>query len=185
MRTALCLSAYVALSGCWYGTAKPASPARATVGETECESGSYRAATIVVDAVGVAAATAGLIGLSTGRDEDVSGGLLSVGMGVAAFGAPIIHLAHGRAGRAGGSYGMRAMSATMGMLVGYAAGCNANREDWLCGFEGMLWGTMGGLAVGATLDAVLLHDDSAERPAFSPTVSHGDGITRVGIAGAF
>lgn len=175
----------VALSGCWHGGTQPATPSRPTPPPAPtASSGSYRAITVAVDAVGVAAMATGLIGLERGYNDDVSGGLYSVGLGVASFGGPLVHLAHGRTGRAGGSYGIRALTITTGWMVGYGVGCIGDR-DILCGLEGMFWGAAGGLAAGAVLDAVLLHDDSAERPTWSPAVTHTDGTTRVGIAGAF
>lgn len=178
------------LSGCWYGQTTPVRPTTTAVVElappTPEPEPSYRATTIVLDAVGVAAMTAGMFGLRRYGDNDLSGGLAVAGLAVAGFGTPITHLVHGHKARAGGSYLLRSIGVSMGMMIGYGVECSNNRNELFCGFEGMLWGSAGGLALAGVVDALILHgNDSTERRTWVPTVTAGDGAARIGIAGGF
>jgi hypothetical protein len=180
------LIAFGLLSGCWYERARPAKPIQPTPEPIVETSASYRATTIAVDVIGVAAMTAGLVGLQRGASDDVSGGFLVAGTALAGYATSIIHLAHGNKARAGGSFLIRSISATTGMLIGMGvAGCE--REDLTCNLVGMAWGVAGGLAVGSALDALLLHDNPAEQAprTWTPTVTAGEGGARVGVLGAF
>lgn len=147
------------------------------------ETSNYRTTTIVADAIGVGAMAVGLIGLQRGYNENVSGGLLVAGLTIAAYVTPIIHLAHGKRSRTGGSLLVRSIASTTGSVVGLAAGCPGGR-GWFCGLEGMLWGVAGGLAVGSVIDAVYFHDESSPRT-WTPTVMTSGGNARVGIRGSF
>lgn len=171
------------VSGCWYGPSQTVRAPRAEPATTSSEE-SYRATTITVDAIGVAAMGVGLVGLTRGYDEDISGSMLGGGMLVAGFATPIIHLAHGHKARAGGSYLVRSLSTTFGTFVGAAASCQDDRDELFCFMMPMFWGAAGGLAVGSAIDAVFFHDQESPRT-WTPTVQTSDGVTRVGILGAF
>jgi hypothetical protein len=164
----------IGLAGCWRGQTTPARP------EPPVEESGYRSTTIAVDAVGIGAMTAGLVGLSRGYDEDVSGGLLAVGS-LSALAGPIIHLAHGNKARAGASYLVRSLAATTGLMVGMGIS-NPGRDQLFPDLTGMFWGATAGLAVGGALDALLLHDQPRS---WVPTATPTDGGAQVGILGAF
>lgn len=125
----------------------------------------------------------GVLGLQRGDNDDLSGGVATAGLAAAAFGAPIVHLAHGRTRRAGASYLIRSVTATATMVVGLGVGCPARPEglDRLdCWIPGMMWGAAAGLALSGIADALVLHRDSSRT--WVPTMSVGEGGARIGIA---
>ncbi|CAN5923795.1 hypothetical protein BH11MYX3_BH11MYX3_00440 [soil metagenome] len=171
------------LSGCWTGAARPARPSPPE--PVAASDSDYRATTIAVDALGVAAMAVGLVGLSRGYNEDVSGGILVAGLTAAAYVTPIIHLAHGKKARAGGSLLVRSVTSSTGMMFGLAAGC-PEESGLLCGITAMTWGIAGGLAVASTIDAIYFHDREGSARTWTPTImTGGGGETRLGILGAF
>jgi hypothetical protein len=183
--TVLALATTVA--GCWTDrapartTPRPTTAAPATTAPVD-DTPDYRAVTIGLDVVGVAALAAGAIGLHRGANEDVSGALATSGMALAGFGTVITHIVMGRNDRALRSYLTRSIMVTTGSLAGAMAGCGDRGAELGCTFEGMLWGTAGGLAVAGALDALVLHRDE---PSWTPTMSVTDEQTRVGIATQF
>lgn len=183
MRPLAPVIAFGLLSGCWYEKPRPARPTHPEP-NVEAPASRYRSTTIAVDALGVAAMTAGMIGLQGGHDEDLSGGLLVVGLATAAYVTPLVHLAHGDRGRAGGSLLVRSIAVTTGTGIGIAAGCSEPRVELFCGLTGMLWGITGGLAIGGAIDAIFFHDKRSSRT-WSPTATTSEGGARVGILGAF
>ena len=57
------------------------------------------------------------------------------------------------------------------------------RNELFCGFEGMLWGTAGGLAVAGVVDSLVLHGQVSNT--WTPTVIPSDGGARVGVVAPF
>lgn len=176
MRVVAILS--IGLAGCWTGhapasvTPTPPSPA------PDAREPGYRSETMAVDAIGVATMTAGLVGLERGSNENVDGALMVTGLAIAGFGDPIVHLAHGHGGRAAASYVIRAVTISMGAMMGVAfENC---RNELFCGLDGMLWGTAGGLAAAGVVDALVLHGQVSNT--WTPTVLPSDGGARVGLA---
>ncbi len=169
------------LTGCWTGSQPTTLPRPEPAPEP-----SYRASTIAVDAVGVAAMAIGMVAVQRGHD-DAGHGLAAGGLVAAGYVSPIIHLANGHKARAGASWLMRSLAATTGMVIGLGA-ARCDREPTLgqldCSLNGMMWGVAGGLAVGSVIDALTLHGDTTERT-WVPTVVPDHGGASVGIAGGF
>jgi hypothetical protein len=145
----------------------------------------YRAQTLAVDAAGVALMTLGFIGVHHDWNNSGYGSLVVAGVVTSAFGAPIIHAAHGRWDRAGGSYLARSLGATMGTFAGIAAAC----QDGLaavgeCGMGRIMLGAAGGLALAGVVDAVFFHDDERSSR-WTPMVAPTTGGSQFGLATAF
>jgi len=145
----------------------------------------YRTQTIIADATGVALMTIGFVGLHNDYNNNLYGGVLAAGVATSAFAAPVIHLAHGRKGRAGGSYLVRSIGATFGTFAGMAAACqNGLQVLGECGVGRVYMGAAGGLALAGVVDALFFHDDESPQR-WAPMVSPAPGGTSFGLATAF
>jgi hypothetical protein len=148
----------------------------------------YYHLTLAADAVGVATLVAG--GLAEGpggRDTAASNALFTGGALTMAFGAPIIHLARGHAGRALGSFALRSAAAGAGMLVAVAANtCDPNTE-LLCKLDYVGYGFLGGLVVASAIDAAINTEERVPRTTrvWTPTVSASSEGARIGFAAVF
>jgi hypothetical protein len=158
----------------------------ATVTVTE----SYRSQTMTADglALGAALLGAGLEG-PNGRDTSASDTLFPLALLGGMFATPIIHGMHGHAARAVGSYFLRSASMGAGMAIAVAtASCTPN--EFLCGFDRIGPGLVGGFVVAAVIDAAFLTDETHEQPvrggtAWAPIVTPRQGGATAGFAMAF
>jgi hypothetical protein len=114
--------------------------------------------TLLSDAVSV-----GLMVSAANGHADERG---SVGAFGYALGGPIIHLAHGHAGKAGGSLGLRLGAPVVGVLIGFGIDdcerTNGHREDEWCGFEGAIGGFIVGIALAVLVDAAVIANEDVE-----------------------
>lgn len=162
------------------------------------ETVSYRKQVLLADGLSVAA-----IALGPVLARDGSGGKLAM-LGVAGyvFGAPLVHLAHGRGGAAFKSLGLRTALPMLGAIAGFKLGPN----DLMCGQSessetghggggcpgGSISGAIGGLLIGsiaaAAIDSKYLarYETMRTAPTWSAGVQHvrGGGMT-VGVSGGF
>lgn len=174
------------LAGCWTGaTPPPATPSQSATTSEPSENDSYRTQTMIADATGVALMTIGFAGLHRDFNSNLYGGILTAGVATSAFAAPVIHLVHGRKGRAGGSYLVRSIGATFGSFAGMAMAC----QDGLdalgeCGVGRVFMGAGAGLALAGVVDAVFFHDDEQDRH-WAPIVAPTPGGSSFGLATAF
>jgi hypothetical protein len=179
----------VGLAGCWTGSSPglvtPSQHASSEDSAKPAAPDDYLAQTIVADATGVALMTIGFVGLHHDFNSDVYGGLVVAGVATSTFASPVIHLAHGRKGRAGGSYLVRSIGATFGTFAGMATACsNGLAVLGECGVGRIFMGGAAGLALGGVVDALFFHDDESPRH-WAPIVAPTPGGTNVGFATAF
>ncbi len=165
----------------------------------QVETVSYRKQVLLADGLSVAAIALGPV---LARDE--SGGKLAM-LGIAGymFGAPLVHLAHGRGGAAFKSLGLRTALPMLGAIAGFKLGPNdlvcAQASDTYEGGHGgggcsggSITGAIGGLLIGsiaaAAIDSKYLarYETMRTAPAWSASVQHvrGGGMT-VGVSGGF
>ena len=169
-----------------------------TSAPTQVETVSYRKQVLLADGLSVAAIALGPV---LARDE-AGGKLAMLGMAGYVFGAPIVHLVHGRGGAAFKSLGLRTALPMLGALAGFKLGPNdlacAQSSDSFEGGHGggcpggSISGALGGLLIGsiaaAAIDSKYLarYETMRTAPAWSASVQHvrGGGMT-VGVSGGF
>jgi len=169
----------IGVSACWRDTS-PARPVHVRETADATPTRSYRPVVAAVNAVGVTAMAIGLYGLQRGRDENVSGGILDVGVAISAFGAPIVSLSRGNYFNAGASYLTRSVLVGAGLIAGVGAACGGDRRAFLCELDGVVWGTAIGLAVANVVDVAWF---STEK--WQPYVVPTDGGVQTGIGASF
>jgi hypothetical protein len=144
---------------------------------------SYRGQTALVDAAAV-----GLMVLAGSTNNQ---GLADAGLGTYLLGAPIVHYAHHRPGRAAGSLALRVGLPVLGVIVGVKThSCGGAGPD-LCdegpGAEAVV-GLLAGMVAASVIDtAFLAKGDEAPttRPTWSPTIAaRRDGVA-LGFAASF
>lgn len=138
---------------------------------TRIETRSYAGQVIVMDL----AALAVLIGAAASESE----GTAYLGLATYAFGPPIIHFAHGNAGRGFASLGLRVVAPTLGI----GATCFGTGEP-----VGCLIGIVGGYLTAVVVDAAVLAYEEVEvrdTAKIGPwiSVAHKGGV--LGIQGLF
>jgi hypothetical protein len=153
---------------------------------------SYRKDIMISDGLSLAAMT---LGPALTRDADVA----SFGLAGYALGAPIVHIAHGRAGAAAASFAMRAGLPIAGGFLGYKLGpvdvvCGSSdvttgHSHGSCGggsVMGLLVGMVTGGVAAVYLDARYLatYEKSAS-PSWSAGVTRTNGGAMVGFGRAF
>ena len=146
---------------------------------------SYRAQTAGADA-----AALGLVFVAAGTK---SGGVSQLALGTYMFGAPLVHLAHHRPGRAAGSLALRVGLPILGGVIGaktYHSSCRAS-DDTCDDDEGPIiqaaLGILGGMIAASVIDTAVLAkgDEAPARPGWSPTVrANHDGFS-LGVTGSF
>jgi hypothetical protein len=136
----------------------------------------YGGQTLAVD--GVAALMIGIGALSI---EKTGGSLLALGVMTYAFGAPIVHWAHGHIGRGFGSHGLRILMP----LLGVAMGAAATQGNGSAGPAGIVISTF--VLLPPVVDAAALaYDTPKAKSAWSlPTIMPAKGGGTIGLAGAF
>ena len=129
-------------------------------------------------------------------ESDDSGGYALAGAAGYLAGGPIVHAAHGHAGKAWGSLGLRAGAPLGGALVGLAIG-SASAGDCagdLCGLEALAFGAVGfiiGTGAAIVIDAAVIanEDVKVERPRAKFTVAPSVAVTSkgafTGLSGTF
>lgn len=167
----------------------------------------YGDQTLIADAVSL-----GFVGVGFAADESsTSSVLVSTGLLSYAFAAPIVHAAHGHAGKAVGDFGMRFALLSVGALVGGAIAADSYTPppaDGTLGpaisealvepfviLQGIAIGAATGAVLATTLDAALIAREDVKKPghvlrqptarAIVPTVAPTrDGLS-AGLAGTF
>jgi hypothetical protein len=164
------------------------------------ETVSYRKQILVADGLSVAAIALGPV---LARDTDSGGRLAMLGVAGYMFGAPLVHLAHGRGGAAFKSLGLRTALPMLGALAGFKLGpndlvCAQSSESFDGGHGGgscpggSISGAIGGLLIGsiaaAAIDAKYLahYETMRTAPTWSASMQpvRGGGMT-VGVSGGF
>lgn len=130
------------------------APQQAPGEAPEPEYDDYRMALLAIDVVAVSATVAGLVMSENGR-EDTGSYLIVGGLGVYAFGSPIVHLAHGQPKRSFWSLGLRVGVPIIGFLIGYSAATQCGSNDAVC-YTGLIFG--GSLLFGGPVAAMILDD---------------------------
>jgi hypothetical protein len=152
---------------------------------------SYRAITLSVDAVAVAAAFGGWALLDKRNEvpsNNFAGGLMVTGVVIGAYAVPIIHAVRGHGMRALASWLLRDGAMGFGAMVGLAT-AQCSPQEWFCGIDRIGPGMAGGLVIASVIDATLLTDEKEQRPAvgttWSPLLAPARGGGTLGLAAAF
>jgi hypothetical protein len=169
--------------------------ARADDGETDKEGVEqprpYGWQTLLVDA--------GAAGLFLGGVFHGETRILEAGAAAYALGPPLVHVAHGHVGRAGADAAIRVLGppvvGAIGFGLGLGAGVVLTGNDpearivvgGLLGYTGLVVGAIGGYVAAVAVDAAVLAQEPARKPAvaLAPTLDLGRGRASVGIGGAF
>jgi hypothetical protein len=149
---------------------------------------SYRHLTLGLDV-----ATVGLFALGV-KQED--GGLIELSLATYVLGAPIVHLAKGRSGRALASVGMRLALPIVGGFLGQALRTTCVSSDPYydeCDEEGpsgeAAIGALVGIATAMIVDSAYLAGGDPPtpkpQPTWSPTIGASQGGFSLGAAGSF
>ena len=144
---------------------------------------SYRSQTVIADGIAM-----GLLVIGVKTNNEAIGYL---SLGTYAGGAPLVHLAHHRPGRAAASLGLRVGLPILGGILGDKLGNQHRCSGDVCDVDerGVLiaLGLLGGMAGAMVIDTAFLAkgDEAPARPSWSPAVTanqHGFGL---GVARAF
>jgi len=145
----------------------------------------YRNQTAIADGIGVGLF---LIGISTQSDP-----VGYLWLGTYLGGAPLVHLAHHRPGRAAGSLALRVglpiLGGLLGDKLGTQPGCSGINDGCSSSdrTERMLLGALGGMVAAMVIDTGFLAkgDEAPARPSWSPAIAaRRDGVT-LGLSGSF
>jgi hypothetical protein len=150
---------------------------------------SYRAVTMTVDAIAIAAllgsfATQG----KPGPDNGLSLSLFAIGSLGGVYAVPIIHGTRGHGARGFASWLLREGTVTAGVAVALGT-ASCKPEVLICGLDRVGPGATAGLIVASVIDAVFLSGETEQRPtagtAWSPLLAPARGGGTVGLATAF
>jgi hypothetical protein len=150
---------------------------------------SYRAVTITVDAIAIAALLGSLATQGkAGPDNGLSLSLFAIGGLGGVYAVPIIHGVHGHGARGVASWLVREGAVAAGAMA--ALGSASCKPYEICGLDRVDFGVAAGLIVGSVIDAVFLSGSSdKERPptgtTWSPALAPTRGGGTVGLAAAF
>lgn len=149
------------------------------------DTGPYRAQTALADG----AAAALVLGSLESGDSASETGLAEAAGATFLVGAPVVHLAHGRYGRAAISLALRVALPALGIAVGSSRSCAWDDDGcWAERDRAQLTGLLAGAVVAAVLDSSLLaggDDWPSPPPRVVPTVGAPGGGLTLGIAGSF
>jgi hypothetical protein len=153
---------------------------------------SYRALTITVDAIAIAAllgsfATQG----KEGPDNGLSVSLFAIGSLGGVYTVPILHATHGHGKRGVASWLVREGAVGAGVMFGLAS-ASCKNEFEICGLNRVGPGATAGLIVASVIDAVFLSGETEQRPSvgpagttWSPSLAPTRGGGTLGLAAAF
>lgn len=145
---------------------------------------SYRTTTMIVDGTSLALLISSLaLERANGGDSGASESTFFLGTLGILFATPIVHMGRGHAARGVGSFFMRVGLGTVGAVVGLATYDAGGEYGFVAGG---VFGAMGGLAIGAGLDAAFLTKERTPRLRVTPAVTLvAGGGAQLGLGGTF
>jgi hypothetical protein len=151
---------------------------------------SYRLQTLAADGMAIAT-IATMVLLPELTAEHVNDAIGPLWLAPYVLGAPVVHAAHDRWGRALGSTALRLGMPLLGGMIGASIHPGDNHDDW----SGLIGGIMVGMVVAMVADTAVLSAGASEPPrepntrvarsSWGPMVHAGRNQVSAGIGGAF